>query len=455
MPTRTVVIIGGGIAGLATAVRLIQNGIRPIVLEKRPFLGGRAFSFIDKDSGEEIDNGQHVFVGACDQFQQYITDIGASNQIQLEERIGFPVLKNGKTSWLKARKLPGVLANLSALLGYKHVGLTGKLRILWGLFSIKLTRLNKNSAHDLLTFDDWLRDHAQNDETIRNFWNLIILPSLNDDITGVSAHTGIELFKVALLGAAQNPAMGIPLAGLSTLVGENAKNFIESNGGEIRTGIDVESLHIERGQITGVRTTGDELIEGEAVVSAVPAAAMNSLIPGGSDGQDDFFTPAESVRTAPIVAVHIWYDRPVLTEKFVATLDSPLQWVFNDTDLKSRNEAGQHVVISLSGAWEWQDRSKQELRDIFTLEMEKAFPAAGKAKITKFTIVKMLEATFRVEPGSQKRRLSQRTPLPGFYLASDWTDTGWPSTMESAVRSGNLAAEYIVEDIRTGNQPTL
>ncbi len=455
MPTRTVVIIGGGIAGLATAVRLIQNGIRPIVLEKRPFLGGRAFSFIDKDSGEEIDNGQHVFVGACDQFQQYITDIGASNQIQLEERIGFPVLKNGKTSWLKARKLPGVLANLSALLGYKHVGLTGKLRILWGLLSIKLTRLNKNSAHDLLTFDDWLRDHAQNDETIRNFWNLIILPSLNDDITGVSAHTGIELFKVALLGAAQNPAMGIPLAGLSTLVGENAKNFIESNGGEIRTGIDVESLHIERGQITGVRTTGDELIEGEAVVSAVPAAAMNSLIPGGSDGQDDFFTPAESVRTAPIVAVHIWYDRPVLTEKFVATLDSPLQWVFNDTDLKSRNEAGQHVVISLSGAWEWQDRSKQELRDIFTLEMEKAFPAAGKAKITKFTIVKMLEATFRVEPGSQKRRLSQRTPLPGFYLAGDWTDTGWPSTMESAVRSGNLAAEYIVEDIRTGDQPTL
>lgn len=455
MPTRTVVIIGGGIAGLATAVRLIQNGIRPIVLEKRPFLGGRAFSFIDKDSGEEIDNGQHVFVGACDQFQQYITDIGASNQIQLEERIGFPVLKNGKTSWLKARKLPGVLANLSALLGYKHVGLTGKLRILWGLLSIKLTRLNKNSAHDLPTFDDWLRDHAQNDETIRNFWNLIILPSLNDDITGVSAHTGIELFKVALLGAAQNPAMGIPLAGLSTLVGENAKNFIESNGGEIRTGIDVESLHIERGQITGVRTTGDELIEGEAVVSAVPAAAMNSLIPGGSDGQDDFFTPAESVRTAPIVAVHIWYDRPVLTEKFVATLDSPLQWVFNDTDLKSRNEAGQHVVISLSGAWEWQDRSKQELRDIFTLEMEKAFPAAGKAKITKFTIVKMLEATFRVEPGSQKRRLSQRTPLPGFYLAGDWTDTGWPSTMESAVRSGNLAAEYIVEDIRTGDQPTL
>lgn len=455
MPTREVVIIGGGIAGLTTAVRLIQHGIKPIVLEKRPFLGGRAFSFVDKDSGEEIDNGQHVFIGACDQFQQYIADIGASDQIRLEERIGFPVLKRGKTSWLKARKLPGALANLSALLGYRHVGMIAKLRILWGLLSIKLTGLGKNSPHDLLTFDDWLRDHGQNDETIRNFWNLIILPTLNDDITGVSAHTGIELFKVALLGAAENPAMGIPLAGLSTLVGENAREFIESHGGEIRTGVDVESLHLGKGGITGVRTTSDEVIEAEAVVSAVPASAMAPLIPDGKDGQDDFFTPAESIRTAPIVAVHIWYDRPVLTEKFVATLDSPLQWVFNDTDLKSRNSSGQHIVISLSGAWEWQDRSKQELREIFTLEMGKAFPAAKTAVITKFTIVKMLDATFRVEPGSQKRRLSQRTPLPGFYLAGDWTDTGWPSTMESAVRSGNLAAEYIVEDIGTGDQSAL
>ena len=155
--------------------------------------------------------------------------------------------------------------------------------------------------------------------------------------------------------------------------------------------------------------------------------------------------------TAPIVAVHIWYDRPALREKYVAVLESPLQWVFNDTDLKSRDDGGgQHIVISLSGAWEWKDRSKQELRAIFTAEMERVFPAARDAAIRKFTVVKMLDATFRVGPGSQKSRLSQRTPLPGFYLAGDWTDTGWPSTMESAVRSGNLAAGYIADDIGTG-----
>jgi squalene-associated FAD-dependent desaturase len=454
MATREVVVIGGGIAGLAAGVRLIQLRMKPIVLEKRPFLGGRAYSFTDSETGSEIDNGQHVFVGACDQFQQYIRDIGAWDQVRLEKRLELPVLKNGRLSWLRARKLPGLLANLSALLGYRHVGIRGKLLILWGLLSIRLTRPGPGSPHDRITFEDWLRDHGQNDETIRNFWNLIILPSLNDDISVVSAYTGIMLFKIALLGAAGNPAMGVPLVGLSTLAGENARNFIEQHGGEIRTGVEVASLSIDNARITGVVTVNGELIEGDAVISAVPAAALTPLLPGGSeetDGPDDFFTPAESIKTAPIVAVHIWYDRPVLRQKYVAVLDSPLQWVFNDTELKSRDDgAGQHIVISLSGAWEWKDRSKQELREIFTTEMALVFPEAQKAAITKFAVVKMLEATFRAIPGTQSARLSQRTPLPGLYLAGDWTDTGWPSTMESAVRSGNLAAGYVAEDIGTG-----
>ena len=410
MATREVVVIGGGIAGLAAGVRLIQLGMKPIVLEKRPFLGGRAYSFTDSETGSEIDNGQHVFVGACDQFQQYIRDIGAWDQVRLEKRLELPVLKNGRLSWLRARKLPGLLANLSALLGYRHVGIRGKLLILWGLLSIRLTRPGPGSPHDRITFEDWLRDHGQNDETIRNFWNLIILPSLNDDISVVSAYTGIMLFKIALLGAAGNPAMGVPLVGLSTLAGENARNFIEQHGGEIRTGVEVASLSIDNARITGVVTVNGELIEGDAVISAVPAAALTPLLPGGSeetDGPDDFFTPAESIKTAPIVAVHIWYDRPVLRQKYVAVLDSPLQWVFNDTELKSRDDgAGQHIVISLSGAWEWKDRSKQELREIFTTEMALVFPEAQKAAITKFAVVKMLEATFRAIPGTQSARLS-------------------------------------------------
>ncbi|MBF07083.1 MAG: hypothetical protein CL741_07430, partial [Chloroflexi bacterium] len=198
MPTRTVIVLGGGIAGLASAVRLIQRGLKPIVLEKRPFLGGRAYSFIDRETGIEIDNGQHVFVGACKQFQKYIADIGVDDQVTLDDRVRFPVVKQDQISWLRGRKLPSALSNLSMLIGYRHIGITDKIRILWGLLSIKQTNLD--IRYDQVTFYDWLKVHHQNEDTIKNFWNLIILPSLNDNINCVSAYTGISLFKVAFLG---------------------------------------------------------------------------------------------------------------------------------------------------------------------------------------------------------------------------------------------------------------
>ena len=446
MPTRTVIVLGGGIAGLASALRLIQRGLKPIVLEKRPFLGGRAYSFKDRETGIEIDNGQHVFVGACKQFQKYIADLGVDDQVTLDDRVGFPVVKRGKVTWLRGRKLPSALSNLSMLIGYKHLGITNKFRILWGLLRIK--RTNLDIRHDQLSFYDWLKGHHQNEETIENFWNLIILPSLNDDINSVNAYTGISLFKVAFLGPNKNAAIGVPLIGLSSLVGESARGLIENAGGAIKTGFSAAGIHMESGQVIGVRSQDGELVKGNAVISALPAADMISLLNRSPGMQHDFFKPAESVQTAPIVAIHIWYNRPVLTEKYTAVLNSPLQWVFNDTLLKSRDDdGGQHIIISLSGAWKWQDRSKGELKEIFTAEMARTFPKAKTATITRFTVVKMLEATFRVSVGSLASRLPQQTPVPGFYLAGDWTDTGWPSTMESAVRSGNLAADYVAQDI--------
>ena len=449
MTTVRVIIIGGGIAGLATAVRLINYGIKPVVVEKRPFLGGRAFSFYDRESGEEIDNGQHVFLGACDQFQQYINQIGGTDQVLLNERIGFPVIKRGKTSWIKAKNLPTKLVNLVALLGYNHIGLIGKARILWGLLLILLSNTKSQAKHDKLDFDQWLRNRAQNNETIENFWNLIVLPSLNDQITAVSAKIGIELFKVAFLSSAKNPAIGIPLEGLSTLLGENARRYIENNGGEIHTGVAVDSLDFSEGRAVGVTSVNGLIFKGDAVVSAVPAAAMLRLNPTKHIKSNNFFEAAKYVQTAPIVAIHIWYDRHVMNEPYAAILDSPLQWVFNETMLKSKKDTSQHIVISLSGAWEWKNRTKTELRSIFVDAMKESFPLTREASIEKFTVVKMLDATFRVTPGSRLTRLQQRTPIPNFYLAGDWTDTGWPSTMESAVRSGNIAAKFILEDVNS------
>ena len=147
--------------------------------------------------------------------------------------------------------------------------------------------------------------------------------------------------------------------------------------------------------------------------------------------------------------MHIWYDRPVLEDRFVAVLESPLQWVFNVTRMHEKETEGdgrgQHIAISLSGAWEWKDRSKAELREKFVSEMARVFPEAANAEVTRFITVKMLEATFRVVPGSERNRLPQETPVPGLFLAGDWTRTDWPSTMESAVRSGNLAGDAVAK----------
>lgn len=336
MQVKKVAVIGGGIAGLAAAVRLTQLGYRVSVIEKRPFLGGRAYSFTDRETGLEIDNGQHVIVGACTEFVEYMESIGASESIEFELNLKFPVILNNRKSWLQSRWFPGVLGNVAGLITYKHLDFSDRLRVLRGLFSIRRTNTQRSDEFDQITFTDWLRNHGQNDRTIENFWNLIVLPALNDDIGAVSAEIGIELFKVALLGSTENPALGLPLDPLSELVGNKARTFLESKKAEFLLDSDVTDLLIENGKISGVVLANGNVVRADATVAAVPADALADLLPTSDSDEEDFFTPAAQIDTAPIVAVHIWYDRTVMDEKLVAVLNSPLQWVFDDSAIKIR-----------------------------------------------------------------------------------------------------------------------
>ncbi len=449
--SKRVVIIGGGLSGLAAGVSLSERGHKVIVLEKRPFLGGRAFSFTDPETGVEVDNGQHVFVGACSSYMQFLHEIGAWQNVRMPKRLAARVIRNGCYAWLQASSwIPGSAANLPALLRYGHVSLTGRLRLLYGMMRIRFARRRPGGPLEDETFDSWLRRHGQNDETISRFWNLIVLPALNDDITVVSADAGLMLFQTALLGAPSKAAIGYPVVGLSRLAGDAAATFISNRGGEVRLSTDVAKLIVKNGKACGVELETGERIEADAVVVALPAQAMRSVIPDGVS-ESSFFDPAEGIETAPIVGVHIWYDREVIDDLFVAVLDSPLQWVFNVTRMHEResqdSEAGQHVAISLSGAWQWKDKGKAELRETFVDEMARVFPSAATANVTRFLTVKMLDATFRVIPGTERHRLPQETPVQGLFLAGDWTQTGWPSTMESAVRSGNLAADAVARHL--------
>lgn len=450
-PPKSVVIVGGGLAGLAAGVDLSKRGIRVSVLEKRPFLGGRAFSFNDPETGVEVDNGQHVFVGACTAYMGFLHEIGAWGNVRMPGRLETKVIRNGVSTWLRASSwIPGSAANLPALLRYGHISLLGRLRLLYGMARIRFARRSPGSPLEDETFDSWLRRHGQTDETISRFWNLIVLPALNDDIEAVSADAGLMLFQTALLGAPGKAAIGYPVVGLSRLAGESAANLITSNGGEVRTVSDVVGIMMADRRAKGVTLASGEEILADAVVVALPPAALLELL-GPENENAEFFAPAAGIETAPIVGVHIWYDRPVLDDRFVAVLDSPLQWVFNVTLMHEKETEGdgngQHIAISLSGAWQWKDMSKAELREVFEAEMANVFPPAATANVTRFITVKMLDATFRVIPGAGRNRLPQETPIPGLFLAGDWTRTGWPSTMESAVRSGNLAAEAVLKHL--------
>ena len=430
-------IVGGGLAGLSAGVALSRSGFNVSVL------GGRAFSFNDPETGVEVDNGQHVFVGACTEYMRFLRDIDAWQNVRMPERLSARVIRNGKSASLRAASwIPGAASNLPALLRYNHLSIAGRMRLLYGMMRIRFA----GEPPEIETFDSWLRRHGQTDDTISRFWNLIVLPSLNDDVTVVSASAGIMLFQTALLGAPHKAAIGYPVVGLSRLAGDAAQSVIEANGGEVRKSVDVQKLVTQDGRATGVKLSSGEMLSADAVIVALPAAAMRDLLPEGYT-ETDFFRPAAHVETAPIVGVHIWYDRPVMDDPFVAVLDSSLQWVFNVTKMHERETGeqggGQHVAISLSGAWQWRDKTKAEMREIFITEMGKVFPTASTATVTRFITVKMLDATFRVTPGAEPNRLLQETPVPGLFLAGDWTRTGWPSTMESAVRSGNLASEAV------------
>lgn len=450
---KRVAVVGGGLAGLATGVALSERGFKVVLLEKRPFLGGRAFSFKDAETGVEVDNGQHVFVGACSSYMQFLRDIGAWGNVRMPGRLETRVIRNGRSAWLRASSwVPGSAANLPALIGYGHISMVGRLRLLYGMMRIRFARRKPGGPLEDETFDSWLRRRGQNDETISRFWNLIVLPALNDSITDVSADAGLMLFQTALLGAPSKAAIGYPVVGLSRLAGDAAERYITHRNGEVRRSSDVSGLAYESGRVCGVRLQSGEVIDADSVVVALPPSAMGELVGEGS-GNDEFFAAASEIETAPIVGVHIWYDSEVIDDLFVAVLESPLQWVFNVSKMHERESqetgSGQHIAISLSGAWQWKDKSKAELREIFVAEMARVFPTAATAQVTRFIIVKMLDATFRVVPGAEKHRLPQETPVEGLFLAGDWTQTGWPSTMESAVRSGNLAADAVARHLST------
>lgn len=447
MQNRKVIILGGGLAGISTAVALIRNGVTPMLIERRPFLGGRAFSFTDRYSGEQIDNGQHVILGACSEYLELIDTLGVGNAFDLPTRLVFPVVKGGYISYIRAGRL---LGNASALLGYRHLSMRERMSALRCLLAMKFLRMSDAKADELMSvsMDEWLKHHRQSVRARRVFWNLFMMPVFNSSLEDVAAYDAIVFIKAGLLRKPVMSAIGAPRIGLSSISGTPASKYMAENNGELIMGDAVGELLVEDSGVRGVILRSGRELRGDVVVSTLPPHGLEEILPN-SIRSNSFFAPLKDIETASIVGVNIWYESQVMDEKYIAVLDSELQWVFNLSRLRGvQSVSQQHLAVSISNADKWMHISKQDIADQILGEMARVFPAARITKAIKSTVVKSREATICIKPGSHHTRLSQHTPISGLVLAGDWTDTGMPATMEGAVRSGNLAAEESMRMVR-------
>ena len=429
---------------MAVAWRLASAGYRVTLVERRPYLGGRAYSYADRETGVQVDNGQHVFMGCCAAYIDFLRDVGTLDRTARQDRLRVEVRSpSGKMGVLAAAPLPPPLHLLPSFLAYPHLGLRDKLRAAPALLRIRMERNPDRDELRDMSFRDWLRRNGQSDRAIANFWDLIVIPTLNDPSHEVSASMAFMVFQVALLRDAHGADIGFPRSGLSDVMGDTVERRLRALGVDLILGRTVERLVQDGVALAGVALAGGDMLTADWYVAALPPQAFVDVLP------DDLreaspLSAAASHTFAPIVNLHVWYDRAVADFEWTAFVDSPLQFVFNKTRIAGLPGPGDYLVVSLSGAWEWWPLSKEELRARFAPELARALPLARDAAIERFAIVKEQRATFRSPPGGPANRLPAITPLRNLVLAGDWTDTGWPATMESAVRSGNAAADAVM-----------
>ncbi|MDE2938553.1 MAG: hydroxysqualene dehydroxylase HpnE [Chloroflexota bacterium] len=451
-----VVILGGGIAGIAAALELLDAGRKVTLVESRNFLGGRAFSFTDVNTGLTLDNGQHVIVGCCTEFIAFLDQLGVHDRWFLQDRLRIPVFsRNGKKGKLAASRLPSPLHLLPSFLAYPHLSPLDKVKVVWGMARAGFANRDDPELDDI-TFYQWLRNNCQPERAINNLWNLVVEPTLNDNVREVSAAMGLMIVQEGMLSSTRSGNLGYARNGLLASIGEPARRLLEERGATLLLGDAIRRVVVSPepatngpwDSVAAVELASGRRIVGREFVSALPFSSLLRLLPP-EVADLDFFGRIGRLEWSPILNLHVLYDRPVMSLPLCAFVDSPLQWVFNRNAIAGDPAGGgQLVTISVSAAWDFIGMPREELAPVFLAEMAAAFPAAGKANVLNVTVVKQREATFRCFPGSGSLRPGPVTPLPNLFLAGEWTNTGWPSTMEGAVRSGQQAARAVSRNSR-------
>jgi hydroxysqualene dehydroxylase len=440
-----ILIIGGGLAGLAAGVALAEAGCRVRLLEQKPYLGGRARSFRHAATGSVVDNGQHLFMGCYHSTLKFFNSIGTAQTVTFDSQLRVRFLDaDRKLTELCCPALPspwhllaGVFLSNSFTFGEKM----DFLRMGKALRTAK-GAANKATFLDHLTVDEWLSSLGQRESLRRNFWDLLCIAAMNEDPQITSALLFDRVLRLALFNSPLDSRLGIPRTGLSDCYTGAAARAISNRGGSVELGRDVRALQVSNGECRGVRLADGTTIEAQTLLSAVPWHVLPRLLPAETVNSEPVFSRTLNLRPAPIISLYLWFDRPVTDLEFAGLRGTTVQWLFNKGKILGTDE--NYVSLVLSGAHDHVARPKEELRDIALQELRSLLPGMRDARLTHSLVIKERFATFSPCVGVDAFRPPAVTPVRGLYLAGDWTDTGLPATIEGAVQSGYTAAEAIL-----------
>lgn len=453
----TIAIAGGGLAGLAAGCALAQAGFRVSLFERRPYLGGRASSYQHPGTGEIVDNCQHVLLGCCTNLLDFYRRAGVEDKIRWYEKLTF-LEPGGRASVISPSALPAPLHTAPAFLRADCLNFRDKMAISRAMVALA-PGLPADHGESFLA---WLQRHGQTKQAIERFWKTILVSALNEDLDRVSVPYAAQVVRESFLKSAAAGRMGIPTVPLTELY-STAGDYIRARGGEVQFRAGVESFREESAGVS-VTTNGAER-KFDYLVLAVPFDALSRMLPDTTSSAP-LAAALEQFSTSPITGIHLWFDRQISELDHAVLLDRTMQWMFHKSRLidarKAREQntrnhearddgGGSYIELVVSCSRSLIEKSKSEIVELAVKETQEFFPGARDAKLLKSTVIKEVNATYSPRPGIDQYRPKPETEWPHVFLAGDWTATGWPATMEGAVRSGYLAADAVARVAGAGS----
>jgi len=432
--TQSIIVIGGGLAGLAAATALAEHGRRVIILEARNRLGGRASSFRDTASGQLVDTCQHVSMGCCTNLAHFFRTLGVADLIEPQPCLFF-MTSDRRLSRFRSSPWPAPFHLAGSFLAAHYLTPLEKLRIAYGLACLRL------GGDDDPPFQDWLDRHAQTPRTVERFWGLVLVSALNEVPERIGLRYARKVFLDGFLRHRRGFEVELPRVPLGRLYGEELQAWLTRHEVDLRLNTGVKLIHVADGQVERIELRDGSTVQAHAYVAAVPFDRLLDMLPAQVVEAHAAFRELRRLETSPITSVHLWHDRPILDLPHVVLIGCAGQWVFN----RGAVAAGEHYTqVVVSAARQFRGLGQEEVQRLIVAEVNRLFPKAGSAKLLRARVITEHAATFSAVPGVDCYRPPQASPLPNLFLAGDWTATGWPATMEGAVRSGYLAAEKVL-----------